>query len=48
MKFTSSDAAVVTELVTNAGPVQCFLTEPAYVLAERRLRASCLALRSAL
>ena len=33
VKFTSSDAAVVTELVTNAGPVQCFLTEPAYVLA---------------
>jgi len=33
VKFTSSDAAVVTELVTNAGPVQCFLTEPACVLA---------------
>jgi dihydrodipicolinate synthase/N-acetylneuraminate lyase len=33
VKFTSSDAAVVTELVTNAAPVQCFLTEPAYVLA---------------
>jgi 4-hydroxy-tetrahydrodipicolinate synthase len=34
VKFTSSDAAVVTELVQNAAPVQCFLTEPAYVLAE--------------
>jgi dihydrodipicolinate synthase/N-acetylneuraminate lyase len=33
VKFTSSDAAVVEELVTNAAPVQCFLTEPAYVLA---------------
>jgi dihydrodipicolinate synthase/N-acetylneuraminate lyase len=34
VKFTSSDAAVVTELVRNAAPVQCFLTEPAYVLAD--------------
>lgn len=34
MKFTSSDAAVVAELVRNAAPVQCFLTEPAYVLAD--------------
>ncbi len=33
-KFTSSDAAVVAELVRNAAPVQCFLTEPAYVLAD--------------
>jgi dihydrodipicolinate synthase/N-acetylneuraminate lyase len=33
IKFTSSDRAVVHELVTRAGPVQCFLTEPAYVLA---------------
>jgi dihydrodipicolinate synthase/N-acetylneuraminate lyase len=33
VKFTSSDAAVVAELVQNADPVQCFLTEPAYVLA---------------
>jgi dihydrodipicolinate synthase/N-acetylneuraminate lyase len=33
VKFTSSDAAVVAELVQNAAPVQCFLTEPAYVLA---------------
>ena len=33
VKFTSSDPAVVTELVTHAAPVQCFLTEPAYVLA---------------
>ena len=33
VKFTSSDPAVVAELVTNAAPVQCFLTEPAYVLA---------------
>ena len=33
VKFTSSDAAVVTELVRDAAPVQCFLTEPAYVLA---------------
>jgi dihydrodipicolinate synthase/N-acetylneuraminate lyase len=32
-KFSSSDSAVVRELVTNCGPVQCFLTEPAYVLA---------------
>lgn len=34
VKFTSSDAAVVGELVTNAAPVQCFLTEPAFVLAD--------------
>jgi len=34
VKFTSSDAAVVAELVRNAAPVQCFLTEPAYVLAD--------------
>jgi dihydrodipicolinate synthase/N-acetylneuraminate lyase len=33
IKFTSSDRAVVHELVTGASPVQCFLTEPAYVLA---------------
>jgi dihydrodipicolinate synthase/N-acetylneuraminate lyase len=33
VKFTSSDAAVVAELVRNSAPVQCFLTEPAYVLA---------------
>jgi dihydrodipicolinate synthase/N-acetylneuraminate lyase len=33
VKFTSSDAAVVAELVRNSDPVQCFLTEPAYVLA---------------
>lgn len=33
VKFTSSDAAVVAELVRNAAPVQCFLTGPAYVLA---------------
>ena len=33
VKFTSSDPAVVAELVSNAAPVQCFLTEPAYVLA---------------
>jgi dihydrodipicolinate synthase/N-acetylneuraminate lyase len=33
VKFTSSDPAVVAELVNNAAPVQCFLTEPAYVLA---------------
>jgi hypothetical protein len=34
VKFTSSDAAVVAELARNAAPVQCFLTEPAYVLAD--------------
>jgi 4-hydroxy-tetrahydrodipicolinate synthase len=34
VKFTSSDAAVVAELVRNAARVQCFLTEPAYVLAD--------------
>jgi dihydrodipicolinate synthase/N-acetylneuraminate lyase len=34
VKFTSSDPAVVAELVQNAAPVQCFLTEPAYVLAD--------------
>jgi dihydrodipicolinate synthase/N-acetylneuraminate lyase len=34
VKFTSSDPAVVAELVRNAAPVQCFLTEPAYVLAD--------------
>jgi dihydrodipicolinate synthase/N-acetylneuraminate lyase len=33
MKFSSTDAAVVRELVTGCGPLQCFLTEPAYVLA---------------
>jgi len=33
VKFTSSDATAVAELVENAAPVQCFLTEPAYVLA---------------
>jgi hypothetical protein len=33
VKFTSSDPAVVAELVRNSAPVQCFLTEPAYVLA---------------
>jgi dihydrodipicolinate synthase/N-acetylneuraminate lyase len=33
IKFSSSDAAVVRELVTGCGPLQCFLTEPAYVLA---------------
>jgi dihydrodipicolinate synthase/N-acetylneuraminate lyase len=34
VKFTSSDPQVVAELVRNAAPVQCFLTEPAYVLAD--------------
>jgi dihydrodipicolinate synthase/N-acetylneuraminate lyase len=33
IKFSSNDAAVVRELVTGCGPLQCFLTEPAYVLA---------------
>lgn len=33
VKFSSSDSAVVRELVTGCGPLQCFLTEPAYVLA---------------
>jgi dihydrodipicolinate synthase/N-acetylneuraminate lyase len=33
IKFSSSDAAVVRELVTHCAPLQCFLTEPAYVLA---------------
>ena len=33
VKFTSSDPATVAELVRNAAPLQCFLTEPAYVLA---------------
>ncbi len=33
IKFTSSKRAVVHELVRGAGPIQCFLTEPAYVLA---------------
>ena len=33
VKFSSSDAAVVRELVNGCGPLQCFLTEPAYVLA---------------
>jgi dihydrodipicolinate synthase/N-acetylneuraminate lyase len=33
MKFSSTDAAVVRELVTGCGQLQCFLTEPAYVLA---------------
>jgi dihydrodipicolinate synthase/N-acetylneuraminate lyase len=33
IKFSSTDAAVVRELVTGCGPLQCFLTEPAYVLA---------------
>jgi dihydrodipicolinate synthase/N-acetylneuraminate lyase len=33
IKFSSNDAAVVRELVTGCGPLQCYLTEPAYVLA---------------
>jgi dihydrodipicolinate synthase/N-acetylneuraminate lyase len=33
VKFSSSDAAAVRELVTGCTPLQCFLTEPAYVLA---------------
>ena len=33
IKFSSNDAAVVRELVTGCRPLQCFLTEPAYVLA---------------
>jgi dihydrodipicolinate synthase/N-acetylneuraminate lyase len=33
IKFSSSDAAIVRELVSGCGPLQCFLTEPAYVLA---------------
>jgi dihydrodipicolinate synthase/N-acetylneuraminate lyase len=35
VKFSSSDAAVVRELVTGCGELQCFLTEPAYVLARQ-------------
>jgi dihydrodipicolinate synthase/N-acetylneuraminate lyase len=33
IKFTSSKRSVVHEIVRGANPVQCFLTEPAYVLA---------------
>ena len=33
IKFTSSSAETVAELVTHCPPLQCFLTEPAYVLA---------------
>jgi dihydrodipicolinate synthase/N-acetylneuraminate lyase len=39
VKFSSSDAAIVRELVTGCGDLQCFLTEPAYVLA--RQHAEC-------
>lgn len=42
VKFSSSDAAVVRELVTGCGPVQCFLTEPAYVLARDYTRCGLL------
>lgn len=42
VKFSSSDAAVVRELVTGCGPVQCFLTEPAYVLARDYARCGLL------
>jgi hypothetical protein len=35
VKFTSSDPAKVRELVEGTPPVQCFLTEPAYVLGRR-------------
>jgi dihydrodipicolinate synthase/N-acetylneuraminate lyase len=35
VKFTSSDPATVRELVERTPPVQCFLTEPAYVLGRR-------------
>jgi dihydrodipicolinate synthase/N-acetylneuraminate lyase len=35
LKFSSNDAAVVRELVTNCVPLQCYLTEPAYVLARQ-------------
>jgi dihydrodipicolinate synthase/N-acetylneuraminate lyase len=36
VKFSSSDTATVTELVENAAPLQCFLTEYAYALAKER------------
>lgn len=42
VKFSSSDAAVVRELVTGCGPLQCFLTEPAYVLARDYVRCGLL------
>jgi dihydrodipicolinate synthase/N-acetylneuraminate lyase len=42
VKFTSNDAAVVRELVTGCGPVQCFLTEPAYVMAREYTRCGLL------
>jgi dihydrodipicolinate synthase/N-acetylneuraminate lyase len=42
VKFSSSDAAVVRELVTGCGPLQCFLTEPAYVLARDYLECGLL------
>jgi dihydrodipicolinate synthase/N-acetylneuraminate lyase len=42
IKFSSSDAAVVRELVTGCGPLQCFLTEPAYVLARDYLECGLL------
>lgn len=40
VKFTSSDPAVVRELVDGCWPVQSFLTEPAYAIA-RRAGADC-------
>jgi dihydrodipicolinate synthase/N-acetylneuraminate lyase len=42
VKFSSSDSAVVRELVTGCGPLQCFLTEPAYVLARDYVRCGLL------
>jgi dihydrodipicolinate synthase/N-acetylneuraminate lyase len=42
IKFSSNDAAVVRELVTGCGPLQCFLTEPAYVLARDYLQCGLL------
>jgi hypothetical protein len=40
VKFTSSDPAVVGELVGACWPMQCFLTEPAFAIA-RRSGAEC-------
>jgi dihydrodipicolinate synthase/N-acetylneuraminate lyase len=35
IKFTSSDVATVTELVSGADPIQCFFTEYAYAIAKK-------------
>ena len=42
VKFSSSDPERVTELVSGADPLQCFLTEYAYALAKERFECGLL------